>query len=125
MTGSNWDRRERAKAKVLHLVSRMKPGQYVDIDAWEFQDAYPSGWPSIYPSAREAFLSSQVGSGWGSVTCERHPKGHYTIGIHEPGDKRVYVDPDREDWFTKLPNGEYVPRAQAAPPSPSPSPENG
>jgi len=114
-----------ARKYVERIVLTMKPGQCVQIDRDVFESAYRCGWPSIYETPRQAFLSSQVGSGWGAVTC-RAPdhvlnQHYYTIGKHEEGPRRVYVDPDRESWFTKLPTGEYVPRA-ATPPSTEQSP---
>lgn len=95
---------------------QMKPGQEIEVVAHIFERAYPSGFPSIYRNAREAFLSSRVGAAWGCWTCELHPhKDCYRIGRHEEGKQRVYVDPDREHLFDRLPSGELVPKNRACP----------
>ena len=88
---------------------RMKPGQRIVVDYHMFQDAFVCGFPSIYQTPREAFLSSMIDSGRGTFRVSRNPMdGHYTISRHEPEDKRYYVDPDRRHLFNELADGTLV-----------------
>ena len=90
----------------------MEVGQLIEVSRQVLQEAYPCGWPSMYRNAREAFLSTRIGSAWGCWTCEEAgPYGSYRIGRHKGNEnKRVYVDPDREWMFDRLADGEYVPK---------------
>ena len=92
-------------------LSRMAIGQEIWFEPWIFSQAFPCGWPSIYRTPREAFLSSRVGSAWGCWTCEEERRGALRVGRHKGDEtRRVYCDPDREDWFDRLPSGELVPK---------------
>jgi hypothetical protein len=91
---------------IEYQLDRMKIGQRLDVPAREFQRAYPCGWPTIYDTPEQAFLSSRIGSAWGAWTVHRHESGgHYTISRYEEGKRRVYVDPDRAHLFHKGSDG--------------------
>lgn len=83
----------------------MKIGEHIEINREMFQDAFPCGWPTIYRTHRQAFLSCHIGSSWGAWRCEENPMtGNYEISRHEPGNERVYIDPDREHLWKVLPS---------------------
>jgi len=64
-------------------------------------DSFYFGWPTIYNSIEQAFLSSMIGSAYGEWIIKRYfEKDVFKICRHEPGNKRVYADPDRE-WLYK------------------------
>lgn len=88
-----------------HLI-RMEVGQRINFSSDVFEKAFPCGWPSIYRTHEQAFLSAQMGSAFGAWTCEKSlTDGSYRVGKHEEGKKRVYVDPDREHYFKKNDDG--------------------
>lgn len=102
-----------ARAHVEVMLAGMEPGQRCKVEAWLLEEAFPYGWPSIYRNAREAFLSSRIGSAYGTWTCELELDARaYTIGRHEERDEIVYVDPDREHLFKRLEDGTYIPRTR-------------
>ena len=85
---------------------RMKPGERIDVCPNIFQRAYPCGFPSIYQTHEQAFLSSRVGSSWGVCRVKLNFESFaYIISRHEESDKRYYVDPDREHLFRRMPDG--------------------
>lgn len=85
---------------IRELCRNIKVGEQIEIARQCFEDEFRCGWPTIYRTPREAFLSSQIGSAWGTYRCEQNPiTGNYRISRHEPGKERVYIDPDREDWY--------------------------
>lgn len=80
--------------------AEMKEGQEARFDHFTFSEAFPCGFPSIYNTHEEAFLSSRIGSAWGTWKVRQDPITHdYIISRHVAGDKRVYVDPDRAHLF--------------------------
>jgi hypothetical protein len=96
------------------MVRRMKVGEYLKVDGREFVRAFPCGWPSMYRTNTEAFLSAQIGSSWGCVRATQDPiNGTVTISKHEEDTRRHYVDPDREHLFKKDVDGFWVPRRDA------------
>ncbi len=95
---------------IINFVEHMKPGTEIVLEGYFFDEAFPlgpwGGFPGIYRTSRQMFLSNCIGSGWGRVTCERDPlTGNYNIGKHECGEKRVYIDPDREHLFERMADG--------------------
>ena len=95
-----------ARKFVEFFCERMKVGEEVVVDSRHFKQAYPCGWPTIYKTPEQAFLSSKVGAAWGVWRVRRSfaPRD-FVISKHEESDKRHYVDPDREDLFKKMPDG--------------------
>jgi hypothetical protein len=88
---------------------RMEESQRIIINRRMFQDAFVCGFPSIYRTPREAFLSSMIDSGRGTFRVSQNLEtGNYTISRHKPENKRYYVDPDREHLFKKLADGTLV-----------------
>lgn len=81
-------------------------GQSIVIDRHIFEEAYRCGWPSIYETPEQAFLSSRIGSAWGAwrvkVLLEN---GNRVVSRCEEQDKRVYCDPDRDWMFKRMPDG--------------------
>lgn len=85
---------------------QMKEGERLRIECDAFNRAFPCGWPSIYETSEQAFLSGMIGSAWGTFTVTRDiVTGDVTICRNPAGDKRVYCDPDREHWFRRTPDG--------------------
>jgi len=102
----------REREYIRELCSRMTEGKEMAIARGVFQDAYPSGWPSIYNNSMEAFLSSMIGSAWGVWTVRQDfETGNYVIGRHREGNRRVYIDPDRAYLFKKDADGYLIPRS--------------
>ncbi len=99
------------RGRIQAEVDRMTDGQRLDVDWFEFSREFAYGWPSIYETPIQSFLSKQMGSAWGNITADMHPSGKYvTIAKHaeRPNPKRVYVDPDRGHMFDRSPDGELV-----------------
>jgi hypothetical protein len=93
------------------MCNHLKIGESIVFDHHIFQKAYVSGWPSIYNTSIEAFLSSKIGSAWGCWTCIQDiVTGDYIVSHHEESDKRVYCDPDRQHLFKKDKDGYLIPR---------------
>lgn len=89
-----------------YLYDYVLRGQCMDIEGHLFREAFMCGWPTIYNTPEQAFLSSMIGSAWGAWTVMRRPdKDIYTICRHQESDKQFYVDPDREWMFNKMPDG--------------------
>lgn len=85
---------------------RLKIGEYLKLDRHMFNDAFPCGFPSIYRTHEQAFLSTMIGSGWGAWRIRQDfETGDYIITRHQEENKRYYVDPDREHLFRKLSDG--------------------
>ncbi len=53
---------------------RMKEGEGINISRYVFNEAFPCGWPSIYRTPTEAFLSSMIGSAWGIWRVAQNPE---------------------------------------------------
>lgn len=94
-----------ARTIIQYELRRMSIGQEIVFDRYIFVEAYLCGWPSIYNSHEESFLSCQIGSAWG-VWRVRFDFEHefYIVSKHEESKKRYYVDPDRAYLFTRLPD---------------------
>lgn len=92
------------KDMIFRECMAMKVGQRYHIEGRAFRDAYRCGWPTIYNTPEEAFLSSMPGSAYGTFTVKRAEpvRDEYIIERHEEGDKRVYVDPDRRHLFKEV-----------------------
>jgi len=85
-------------------------GERIAIDRRIFEEAFPCGFPSIYKTPEQAFLSTMIGSAWGIWKVETNfETGNVIISKHKGSNKRYYVDPDREHLFKKLPDGTYEP----------------
>ena len=81
-------------------------GQSIVIERHIFQEAYRCGWPGMYETPEQAFLSGRVGSAWGTWRVRVLPEsGDRIVSRHEAGEKRVYCDPDREWMFKRMPDG--------------------
>lgn len=92
------------------MCRRMNIGESMCFSRQIFHGAYPCGWPSIYNTHIEAFLSSKVGSAWGCWTCRMDIiSGNYIVSRNKEGNKRVYCDPDRRHLFKEV-NGYLEPR---------------
>lgn len=99
-------RGESEKRYIQSLCYRLNEGERIDISGRLFEEAFVCGWPTIYNTPIEAFLSSMIGSAWGVWTCERNPiRDYYTIGRHPEGHERTYVDPDRAHLFRRGEDG--------------------
>jgi hypothetical protein len=95
-----------ARSMIDDHCANMKPGQRVTITRRIFLEAYPCGWPSIYETPEQAFLSSKIGSAWGCWRVTVDPfSGDRIISRHEESDRRVYVDPDRAHLFERGEDG--------------------
>ena len=98
-----------ARKEVERLCDQMTDGQDLIIAGKLFRKAYACGWPSIYNSHEEAFLSNRMGSGWGEWFCEVAPQtGDYRVRKRKGGERRTYVDPDRAHLFRKDAEGFLV-----------------
>src|SRR3990167_10004134 len=88
------------------VLRTMRVGQHISLDGHFFRRAFPCGFPSIYETHEQAFLSSRIGSAWGGwrVWYDGY-KDSFIVSRHEEGDKRVYVDPDRQHLFKRMPDG--------------------
>jgi len=76
------------------------------MDGRLFDEAFLCGWPTIYETPEQVFLSGMIGSGCGMWRVSRNLEtGNVTISRHKASDKRYYIDPDREYLFTKQPDG--------------------
>lgn len=94
-------------------LRKMAEGTYLDVDGRDFRRMYPCGFPTIYDTPEQSFLSKQVGSAWGVWTCtHKFSSDVYTIGHHAETRTRVYVDPDHAHMFKRLPSGELVVKDQ-------------
>jgi hypothetical protein len=96
-----------SKAFIQAEVDKMKIGQRLVIPRHVFEDAFNDvGWPSIYNTSIESFLSKQIGSAWGCIRCECDlMTGDYIISKHEESEKRYYTDPDREYLYDRQHDG--------------------
>lgn len=113
MTGSS------ARRIIESHCARMKEGERLTVACRLFLEAYPCGWPSIYDTPEQTFLSSKIGSAWGVWRVSVNPEnGNRTISKHAEGERRVYVDPDRQHYFRRIfdgsPEGYLVPREDPA-----------
>lgn len=98
----------RDRQLVEDILLGVKVGQEIVIDKFQMESAYRFGFPSIYNSVEESFLSSMVGSSWGCWTCKRDINGNYIIGHHDEKPGMVYVDPDRSHLYKKSSSGFLV-----------------
>jgi hypothetical protein len=91
---------------IRRKCERMKVGQCLVFERNFFNDAFPCGWPSIYETPDQVFLSSMVGSAFGGWKVDRNYRtGDVRVSRHKESDRRYYVDPDRQHLFTKMPDG--------------------
>jgi hypothetical protein len=98
----------RFATQIRDICYGIKIGQRLCVSSRMFYNAFPTSpdW-GIYRTSRQAFLSGMMGSAWGCWTLEDMSEvGCVIIGRHKESDKRVYVDPDTEHLFTKMPDGE-------------------
>ena len=97
---------------VQGLVVRLKPGEHICFAGRLFREAYPCGWPSIYETHEQSFLSKQMGSAWGAFRVQARPdEDVFEVSRHHPDERRrVYVDPDREHLYRRAPDGSYAPK---------------
>jgi len=87
-------------------VDAMKVGERLVVKRRDFADAFRCGFPSIYNTPMEAFLSAQVGSAWGRIRATENPEtGDIVVSKHEESDNRHYVDPDRAHLFKRGADG--------------------
>lgn len=87
----------------------MDVGQCLALDARKFRDAFPCGWPSIYETSEQAFLSSMIGSMYGTFRVHIDDRcSIVTISRHAESKEIHYVDPDRAVYYDRKPNGTYV-----------------
>lgn len=93
------------------LCNNLKIGECITISYFKFEEAFPYGYPSIYRTSVEAFLSSKIGAAWGcwKVTQDFFTR-NYTISRHEESNQRVYCDPDREHLFKRNKEGFLIPK---------------
>ena len=91
----------------IHLECyRMKVGERAILPRRLFNVAFPCGYPSIYQTSIQAFLSGMIGSGCGVWRAEQDPEtGDIMVSRHEESKKRYYVDPDREHLFKRVEDG--------------------
>lgn len=94
---------------VQMMVNKLQVGQCIDFGGHRFREDFRCGYPSIYNTSVQSFLSKQIGAAWGSVTCVHDEYNDvYRVCKHEVNEqRRVYVDPDRECLYEFV-NGEYV-----------------
>jgi hypothetical protein len=84
----------------------MKVGEYIKFNWYDFSDAFAFGWPTIYETPIQAFLSSMMGSGCGVWRAEQDPEtGDVIVSRHKESKKRYYVDPDRKHLFKHVEDG--------------------
>jgi hypothetical protein len=95
---------------ILEQIDRMEIGQQLTVDARFFEDAFGCHALDLQnATARDRFLSGRIGSAWGCWTCDLELyERFYTIGRHQEGKKRVFVDADRAHLYRTLPSGELV-----------------
>ncbi len=94
--------REMAKAECY----KMEEGQRIEFCGRAFSEAFPCGWPTIYKTHEQAFLSTMIGSAWGCWRVSKnYEKNNYVISRHPESDKRFYADPDRAHLFKSMPDG--------------------
>jgi len=99
--------------RYLNKIFRgMKIGDCVRIEESIFREAYPCGWPSMYRTPEQAFLSSMIGSAWGvwRVRFDYESRSYIVSKYQGSETKRYYVDPDRECLFKKELDGSLVRR---------------
>lgn len=78
----------------------------MNVDGREFRDLFSCSFLSIYGTPEQKFLGGMMGSAFGAWRVRKDPlKDVYVISRHEEGGPRVYVDPDREWMFERLPDG--------------------
>ena len=101
--------RRYSRKAIEAILKTMVVGQRVYFNRRDFEEAYPCGWPTIYHSHEQAFLSSRPGSAWGSWRVH-YDVMHNQYGVERApeGPKRVYVDPDRAHFYDRKPNGTLV-----------------
>ena len=98
--------RNRAREVCDKTCDLLKEGQRITFSRDVFEEAYPCGWPSIYHSHIESFLSSKIGSAWGCWrVSEDSITKNCTVSRHKEGRERFYVDPDGRHLFQKDNNG--------------------
>lgn len=101
--------------RIAATVNRMKPGEMLHVDAQEFMDAFPGGFfegVRGLQGAIDRFLSSCIGSAYGSVRCEAdilrpivRISRHEEDGSADHSGFVYHVDPDRQWMFERVPGG--------------------
>ncbi|KKM28187.1 hypothetical protein LCGC14_1567160 [marine sediment metagenome] len=85
---------------------RMKVGNCLRVSGKMFLKAFPFGFPTIYKTPEQAFLSTMMGSAWGVWRVDRDfDSMDFIISRHEESKKRYYADPDREHLFKRVEDG--------------------
>lgn len=100
---------------ISETVNRMRPGEALKVHAQELLDAYPGGFfdrGSSLQGAIDRFLSSCIGSAYGTVRCEADLLSPYVrISRHDEDGNAdhcafvYHVDPDRQWMFDRVPGG--------------------
>lgn len=107
----------KADELIWSLQQWLGPGQELVISHLDFTETFCSGWPSMYETPEQSFLSKMVGSAWGSWTVRRNAetgdfivrKGlRYEYDENYRLDRRVYVEPDRDHLFEKTQDGYFI-----------------
>ncbi len=94
------------KEYIQSICYRMKPGEHIKFNRYEFSNAFAFGWPTIYETPIQAFLSSMIGSGCGVWRVVRDQEtGDIIVSRHEESEKRYYIDPDRRHLFKRVEDG--------------------
>ncbi len=99
-----------SREQILQICSALEIGQCVQFDPDNIHDAFPV-FMTEWRTARERLLSNLPGSGWGAYTVDEPEffRDSYRVCRHPEGNRRVYVDPDREHRFEKTADGFYEP----------------
>ena len=84
----------------------VEEGERITFDRRIFNEAFPCGFPTIYETHEQVFLSQMIGSAWGIWRVHtNYETNHVIISKHKGSNKRYYVDPDREHLFIRNSDG--------------------
>jgi hypothetical protein len=93
------------------LYEEVKEGQELEVSRFLILDNFICGFPTIYNTPEEAFLSSMIGSSWGVWRIRKNvEKATYIISRHSESSFRYYVDPDRAHLFKPGPDNTLIKR---------------
>lgn len=96
----------RERQCVEEVLKKVKIGMCLEIEGYLLRRAFPCGWPSMYRNTEQAFLSTRIGSAWGSWRIRRSlDRDSFIISHHEESTKRYYVDPDQEWLYDRASDG--------------------